>query len=93
MMEIRVAHRLDPDAAAERLADVARANDIALELDDGAGGRAGRLAKTTPLGEVSGRFVIEVTEVLVRVERKPAFLPEGTVRRLLEENLGGALSE
>lgn len=91
-MEIRITHTLEPDAAAARLAELARDNDIELELDDDAGGRAGRLAKSTPFGAVSGRFRMEPGEVVITIEKRPAFLPEATVRRLLEENLGDALA-
>ena len=88
-MEVRIEHALEPDAIVERLAAAVREHDI--ELTAEGDGRAGQLEKATPLGTVRASYEIGADVVVVTVLQKPAFLPEGTVRRLLEENLAEAL--
>ena len=89
-VEIRIPHRLGPEEAAARIVALAGDHDVGLAPDPD--GRSGTIEKTTPLGAVRGTYAVEGDEVVVTIEKKPAFLPEATVRRVLEENLRAALS-
>lgn len=84
-MSLVVAHTLGAAGAAQRLRDVAAAEQLELECD--ADGLSGRVAKALPLGPVSARWVARESEVEVTVLEKPAFLPEGLVLRALEDGL------
>ncbi len=88
-MEIRIAHSLDPDDVAQRILDAA--SEIDVEVDVSPDKRSGSLQKDTPLGAVQGRYEVEETEVVVHIEKRPAWAPENTIRRLLEEGLSKAL--
>ena len=86
-MEIRVSHGLSPEEAAARVQAAAARYDLAVEEAPGDSGAAGVLVKETPLGSVRARWEIVASEIVVVVEERPAFLPEGTVRRALEGGL------
>ena len=89
-MEIRVPHGLSPNEVHERMRKLAQENAVELEThDDGSGGS---LRKGTPLGAVSASFAVEPSEIIVRIDQKPAFLPERKVREMLEEGLRDALA-
>jgi len=84
-MEIRVQHTLQPDEAAARVQAAAARYDLVVE--DTTAGSGGVLVKETPLGSVRARWEVVASELVVTVEERPAFLPEGTVRRALEDGL------
>ncbi|MCZ6596434.1 MAG: hypothetical protein O7B99_02225 [Planctomycetota bacterium] len=89
-VEIRIPHRLALEEAAARIVALAGDHDVGLVPDPD--GRGGSIEKATPVGAVHGRYVVEGDAVVVTIEKKPAFLPEATVRRVLEENLRAALA-
>ena len=84
MTEVRVEHSLDAAEVLARLERLAKDEDVSLTTT---GATHGSLTKATAFGEVVGEFEIEAQALLVRVVSRPAFLPEGMVQRLLEENL------
>ncbi len=86
-MEVRVSHGLGTAEATRRLRDAAREMDVRIEEDAGEGATTGTLIKESPLGAVRARWEVQEEAVAVRIEKKPAFLPESTIRRLLEEGL------
>ncbi len=88
-MEFRIDHNLPVEEVAARIASLSTEHDI--EHTPDSGGASGSLAKTTGLGAVTARYQIEADAVAIQVTSRPAFLPEGMVRRALEENLRGAL--
>lgn len=88
MMEVRIAHELAPEEAVSRV--VAAAAEHGLELVRESP-RTGTVAKVTPLGAVRGSFSAEEGALVIVVEERPAFLPEGVVRRAIEDALGGVL--
>jgi hypothetical protein len=88
-VEIRVIHGLGADEALRRLRAEALRHELELALEED--GRSGRMQRATPLGAVHASWRVLDQEVVVRIERKPAFLPDSTVRRFLEEGLRGAL--
>jgi hypothetical protein len=87
-MEIRVTHALEPSEVLQRVTRVAAQHDIELEeLDE----RSGRLSKNVMLvGAVRARFTIAADHLHVDVTEYPQML-EGTLRRLLEDELAQAL--
>ena len=93
-MEIRVPHSLQPDEAAARVRAAAERYDLVVpdEPPSSASEPGGVLVKETPLGSVRARWVAQANEFVVTVEDRPAFLPEGTVRRALEDGLREMLS-
>lgn len=91
-MEIRVSHALVRAAAAERIRAAAEKLDVRPEELSQETEFAGRLHKDTPLGSVRASWQALEREVVVTIEERPAFLPEGTVRRLLEDGLRQALA-
>ena len=90
-MELRVEHGLEPEEVVERIAAISAEHDIAHEPDPA--GSGGGLTKTTALGVIVARYEIERGALIVKVISKPAFPPDGMVRRALEENLGAALGD
>ncbi|MEW6074180.1 MAG: hypothetical protein AB1726_16490 [Planctomycetota bacterium] len=86
-MEVRIAHRIALAEAVRRI----RATGRELGLEPGAGEGAddphGTFTKLTPVGPVSASWTVTPGEVVVRVLAKPAFLPDATVGRLLEDGL------
>ena len=91
-MEIRVSHTLERSQAAARIREAARKLDVMPAEDGDEGEFGGTMAKDTPLGSVQASWEAFEAEVVVHIVRKPAFLPEGTVRRLLEDGLRDALT-
>ena len=89
-MEFRIEHNLALDEVATRIASLSI--DHAIEHTPDAGGTSGGLSKTTGLGAVAARYQIEADALVIQVTSRPAFLPEGMVRRALEENLRDALA-
>lgn len=85
-MEIRVVHALSTDELARRIRAEADRHDVGLtEREEG---RRGELVKDAGfLGTVRAEYAIEVRELVVVVRERPAFLPEGSLRRTLEEAL------
>jgi len=88
-MEIRVEHALGRDGAVQALKAAAEAEG--LSAPESADPYGGSLEKETPLGAIRASWEVGETEVVVRIEKKPAFLPEATVVRFLEEGLRSAL--
>lgn len=85
-MEIRVPHQLAPDEVARRIATAADRHDVEFVPD--ASGASGTLSKDAGfLGTVRARYSIEPGELVVVVSERPAFLPEGTLRRMIEDEL------
>jgi hypothetical protein len=93
-MEFRVAHGLDVRVAAERVRAAIRRLDLAPSAEEAAGESelGGRATKDTPLGSVRARWSSEAGAILVRVEEKPPFLSDETVRRLISERLESELA-
>jgi len=89
-MQIRMPHSLEPEEVGRRVRAAAERHDVAAGADES--DCAGELLKKTPLGAVRASWRADATEVVVDVRERPAFLPEGTVRRLLEEALSSALA-
>jgi hypothetical protein len=88
-MEVRIEHALAPEDVAQRIAELARKHAVD---HTPAGERAGTLAKATAFGPVEARYSIEAGALAVCVTRRPAFLPEGLLRRTLAEKLSAELA-
>jgi hypothetical protein len=87
--EVRIAHALAPEEVARRLAATAQKHGV--EHAPEPGGRAGKLALATPFGPVEARYTVEAGALVVLVVARPPFLPEGMVRRALEDKLATEL--
>jgi hypothetical protein len=88
-MEIRIVHRLEPAKVARRLADTCARHGI----EHGpTSPTQGRLAKLTPLGRVEADYSIEPGAVVLCVTDRPAFLPEGMLRRAIEDKVRDVLA-
>lgn len=90
-MEIRVTHDLGRERAAQRIRAAAERLEIAPASAERESAYGGVLVKETPMGAVTASWEAGESDVCVRVEKKPAFLPGGTVKRVLEEGLREAL--
>jgi hypothetical protein len=88
-MEVVVAHELTPETVAERVRVAAERADVLVEARE----LGGSVAKDTPLGSVRATYTVRTGDVLVVVEQRPAWLPEDTVRRMIEEGLRSALGD
>lgn len=85
-MEIRIRHALSQEEVARRIRAAAELHD--LELAPGADATHGAISKNAGfLGAVRAEYAIEPDALVVSVRERPAFLPEGTLRRTLEEEL------
>jgi hypothetical protein len=85
-MEIRVAHALAREELARRIRAAAERHDV--EVSPGADEHSGTLAKDAGfLGSVRAEYSIETLALVVVVRDRPAFLPEATLRRVLEAEL------
>ena len=97
-MEVRVAHRMDPKEVARRIRDAGRKRGLE-EIDGKRPGTGhddelgGAFAKGTPMGAVAASWNVTPDEVVVRVLKKPSFLPGSTVARLLEDGLRDVLED
>ncbi len=80
------AHDLGAEEARRRLVEEAARQGVEV-LFDGADPHAGLVTASSPLGKAKARFVIRETALDIEVVQKPAFVPEGLVRRALEEGL------
>jgi len=90
-MKLNLPHALAPAEAARRLAEAARELDVTLTPE--ADGLGGELERSAPLiGSVRARYRVLEAEVEIEVTRRPGLLPEGTLRRMLEEELGRRLA-
>ena len=89
-MEIRVSHSLPAEEAVERLSATAARQEIEFTRDPA--GLAGTMSRATGLGTVRASWQLSDTTLVVVVEQRPAFLPEETVRRVLEQGLRDALA-
>ncbi len=86
-MEVRVAHKLSALEIVRRIRVAAERHDV--EFTPGADETRGVLSKNAGfLGTVRAEYAIEADALVVNVRDKPAFIPEGTLRRMLEEELG-----
>jgi len=89
-LEILLPHALAPGEVGRRLAHAASKHDVA--LTPAANGLSGTLEKAAPLlGVVRASYEIRGNDVLLRVTQRPKLLPEGTLRRALERELGRLL--
>ncbi len=85
-MEVRVTHTLSPEEVTRRIAAAADKHDV--EFTPNANGTGGVLSKDAGfLGTVRAQYSIEPQALVVLVSEKPAFLPEGTLRRMIEDEL------
>lgn len=85
-MEIRVPHTLSSQELARRIAAAADRHEV--EFTPNADGKGGVLSKDAGfLGTVRAQYSIEAQALVVLVSEKPAFLPEATLRRMLEDEL------
>jgi len=92
-MEVRIDHDLEPAEAARRLRRAAQELDLEEATDEPQGDLHGAFRKTTPMGAVKASWKAEAGSVEVRVLDKPAFLPGGMVKNMLEEGLAKALAK
>ena len=89
-LEILLPHALAPGEVGRRLASAANKHDVT--LTPAANGLSGTLEKSAPLiGIVRASYEIRGNDVLLRVTERPKLLPEGTIRRALERELGRLL--
>lgn len=84
-MEIRVTHTLGREQGMQRM--LAAAGRLGLELEVQEGAYEGEVRKSSPLGAIQARFSILEAEAVIVITKKPAFLPQDTVRRAIEEGL------
>ena len=89
-MEVQIPHALEADEVARRVVALSEAHSIEHRPDPS--GQTGELAKATPFGPVQARYRVEPGQLVIEVFARPAFLPQGAVRRALEDNLREALS-
>ena len=84
-------HALEPEDAAARVRAAADRIEARHETssDDGLGGT---MSKDTPFGALRAEWRVSAGEIVVTIAKRPAFLPEGAVRRMLTDGLGEALS-
>ena len=91
MIEVQISHEHTPSEAADRIRRAAERMDVQPVDQSSMGPFGGAMRKDTPLGSVVAHWEARESILVVQVVEKPAFLPEGTVRRLLEEGLKDAL--
>jgi hypothetical protein len=85
-MEIRIAHALAPVELSRRILAAAERHDV--ELTPGVDPLRGQLSKDAGfLGRVRAEYSIEAEVLVVVVRDRPGFLPEATLRRMLETEL------
>lgn len=85
-MEVRILHALAAQEIARRIRASAAKHDV--EFTPGADELRGVLAKDAGfLGRVRASYAIEADALVVVVSERPAFLPEPTLRRMLEDEL------
>jgi hypothetical protein len=85
-MEIRVPHALESAELAARLAAAAQLHDV--ELIAAADGKSGTVTKNAGLlGAVRAQYSIEAAELVVLVTDRPSFVPEPSLRRVIEDEL------
>jgi len=87
-MEVRIGHALEPAEVRRRLEQLAGRHGVTLSY---AGDLSGEIIKKTFVGTVRARYRIEDVHLRVELMQRPAGIPEGTLRRLLEDELGRAL--
>lgn len=92
MIQVEIPHAHTAEDAADKVRAAAERLDVQPVDQESAGPRGGAMRKDTPLGSVVARWEAHEEKVVVEVVEKPAFLPEGTVRRLLEDGLKDALA-
>ncbi len=86
-MEVRVRHTLSTQELARRIRASAQRHDV--EFTPGADEMRGVLAKSAGfLGTVRAEYAIEPDILVVNVTERPSLLPEGTLRRMIEDELG-----
>lgn len=78
-MNIVVDYNCGPEEAVRRMQSMAGEHDV--ELVPGANDREGTLAKKTGMGEARAKYRVGDTSIEIEIVKKPAFLPEGLVRR------------
>ena len=85
-MEVRVRHVLSAQELVRRIRAAAERHDV--EFIPGADETRGVLAKDAGfLGNVRAEYTIEPDALVVIVSERPSFLPEETLRRMLEDEL------
>jgi hypothetical protein len=90
-MKMIVPHGLGLDEARRRVAKAATEHD--LELEPSADGLNGTLTKSAPfLGRVHAQYTLTATALELELLERPALLPEGTLRRMIEDELGRVLA-
>ena len=86
MTRLAIPHELGRDEALRRLQDAALKHEVRLVPEgDGFAGSVERSAGF--LGTIRGRYEVGEREVVLTVTEKPAFRPQDTLRRMLEEEL------
>jgi len=89
-MDIHIGHDLEPGEVQRRLERLA--GDHGIVLSPAPDGLSGELQKKVMLvGAVRARYQIATAHLQLEVTKRPAGLPEGTLRRLLEDELARAL--
>ncbi|MBK8180130.1 MAG: hypothetical protein IPK67_14845 [Planctomycetes bacterium] len=85
-MEIRIAHGLATEELSRRIRAAAERHEV--EFFPGADPLRGTLTKDAGfLGSVRAEYAIEAKELVVVIRDRPGFLPEGTLRRILSDEL------
>ncbi|MFT5288204.1 MAG: hypothetical protein ACI8QS_000044 [Planctomycetota bacterium] len=92
MIEIEIAHSHGADEASNRVRAAAERLDVQAVDPSATAGHSGAMRKDTPLGSVVAEWVATASSVTVTVTKKPGFVPEGTIRRMLEDGLKEALA-
>jgi hypothetical protein len=89
-MELRIDHGLESSEVQRRLAQLA--GDHGITLSPSGDGSSGELEKRVMLiGAVRATYRIATAHLELQVTQRPAGLPEGTLRRMLEDELTRAL--
>jgi hypothetical protein len=89
-MELSIDHALEADEVQRRLARLA--GDHGITLSPSGDGTSGQLEKKVMLiGAVRATYRIASAHLELHVTQRPAALPEGTLRRMLEDELTRAL--
>lgn len=89
-MELRFPHTLGTDEAKKRLESAAREHDMT--LDWASDGSSGTIEKKAPMmGAVQASYIVREDVLEVVVIKRPKLLPEGTLRRMLEDELARLL--
>lgn len=90
-MEVEVEHGLGREQAAERVQAAAQKHGV--EIEASPDGTEGTLVHAAPLvGKVRARYTVTDSALRVEVLDRPRLIPEGVLRRMIEEEIGKLLA-